>query len=343
MTNLTRRDFRSVKSNPGKSFLPRLGNIRLGIKKISSRGKEYPSEVNYFVVPPEVAAVYGENPKELHIIFPSEDVEMVAPRAYRWYGSKILKCKGNGEVALCYRSELTDGHKLLSGENESGDKHEQVGVKCPCPLLKSKECSIVLDLMVMLPRVSLGGVYQISTRSINNIRRVDDYLSFLQQTFGRFAKLPIRLTREMAETPYINEKDERITGKHWLLKFDLIANMQEAQQFLVDDKKMLTDGLLIAEPQDEDFETSVTDVKDVGDREPPEAEDAEAEAEAEIEDVKSGKPLPAQLSAIKNILKDEIFNENRKKFEEQANTVSTIHEASEMIQMLQEKKKIGVN
>ena len=46
--------------------LPRMGKIRLGIKKKSEKsGKEYPSAVDYFVCPPEVIAVYGDNPRDL--------------------------------------------------------------------------------------------------------------------------------------------------------------------------------------------------------------------------------------------------------------------------------------
>ena len=45
--------------------MPRLGKIRLGVKKTSDKtGAEYPSAVDYFVCPDEVKSVYGEQPKE---------------------------------------------------------------------------------------------------------------------------------------------------------------------------------------------------------------------------------------------------------------------------------------
>ena len=53
--------------------LPRLGKIRLGVKRENSTGTPYPSPTDYFVCPDEVRKVFGEKPKELRIMFPTED------------------------------------------------------------------------------------------------------------------------------------------------------------------------------------------------------------------------------------------------------------------------------
>lgn len=42
-----------------RARLPRLGRIRLGVKKVAASGKEYPAEVSYFVIPDELKAVLG--------------------------------------------------------------------------------------------------------------------------------------------------------------------------------------------------------------------------------------------------------------------------------------------
>ena len=47
-----------------QEMLPRIGKIRLGIKKKHSNGREYPAATDYFVCPPEVQAIYGPEPKE---------------------------------------------------------------------------------------------------------------------------------------------------------------------------------------------------------------------------------------------------------------------------------------
>ena len=52
--------------------LPHLGKIRLGIKKEKADGIPYPSPTDYFACPDEVRKVFGEKPKELRIMFPTE-------------------------------------------------------------------------------------------------------------------------------------------------------------------------------------------------------------------------------------------------------------------------------
>jgi hypothetical protein len=42
--------------------LPRLGKIRLGIKKKTDAGVSYPSPTDYFVCPDELKKVFGEKP-----------------------------------------------------------------------------------------------------------------------------------------------------------------------------------------------------------------------------------------------------------------------------------------
>jgi hypothetical protein len=52
--------------------LPRLEKVRLGIK-VQGDKNPYPRPVDYFVCPPEVQKVYTEKPRELRIMFPTED------------------------------------------------------------------------------------------------------------------------------------------------------------------------------------------------------------------------------------------------------------------------------
>jgi len=52
-----RQKFTRIKGLSSIRRLPRLGKIRLGIKKVTAKGKEYPSETDYFVCPAEVCRV----------------------------------------------------------------------------------------------------------------------------------------------------------------------------------------------------------------------------------------------------------------------------------------------
>jgi len=65
--------------------LPRAAKIHLGEKKISEKsGKEYPAAVDYFVWPEdyagELAELFGEKCREIPVMFPVDDREMVAPQ-----------------------------------------------------------------------------------------------------------------------------------------------------------------------------------------------------------------------------------------------------------------------
>ena len=90
--------------------MPRIGKVRLGVKKKAKSGKFYPQAVDYFVVQAdrstsEEAAsafheVYGDQPRALDIMFPTDDPREFFPQSYRRYGSGSgLICRGDGRIA----------------------------------------------------------------------------------------------------------------------------------------------------------------------------------------------------------------------------------------------------
>ena len=95
--------------------LPRVGKIRLGIKKQAKSGRDYPVATDYFVCPPEVQKIYGEKPKALDVIIPIEDPEVWASQYYRQYSrTRGLICKGDG--ATCRRMIDTKTGRFLFGD-----------------------------------------------------------------------------------------------------------------------------------------------------------------------------------------------------------------------------------
>ena len=216
--------FRRITSIKGLSEtrrLPRLGKVFLG-KKVKRNLQNpgcscapeegcfkctYPKETPYFVVPPEVAKVYKENPTQLRVKVPVNDLGVVFPQAYKYYGAgRGLKCTGDGEIA--YRM------------NEKTFAMEQVS--CPCPRLESKECQQTGVLNVILYEVSKAGVYQITTRSTNSIRDVNSGLEYVQCLLGRFAMVPLILRRVETETQFKGQK-----GTHYTLQILLDAESPE--------------------------------------------------------------------------------------------------------------------
>lgn len=170
-----------IKDFQGRGRIPRLGKIRLGIKKKGTKS-EYPSAVDYFVCPIEVRAVYGDKPKKLNIAFHSDELEEVFPQYYKRYGrSTGLVCKGDGETANCINTE--------TGEFEE--------VEClgrNCEYWKENKCKAIGNLYFMVRGVNRFGVYQLDTSSYNSILNINGGIEYAKKlTGGRLAVLPFIL------------------------------------------------------------------------------------------------------------------------------------------------------
>ena len=192
--------------------LPRLGKIRLGIKKVSTKtGKEYPSETDYFVCPAEIKKVYGDEPKELNIMFPLNDPEALFPQCYKWYGSGAgLKCRGDGETAL----RLNEDTKEMEERT------------CPCELLEEGKCKQVASLSFMMPGIKIGGVYQIDLSSYHSIVDINSGLDYAMAMLGsRIAMVPFVLRRVPKETHAEGKKQV-----HYTLQLELNIPIEYAQR-----------------------------------------------------------------------------------------------------------------
>jgi len=179
--------------------LIRIGKIHLGIKVKNPKGVEYPKATDYFVCPPEVQAVYGEQPDRLDVIIPVEDDEMWCSQYYRQYSrTRGLVCKGDGETCMRKIDRQT-------GDIANRDSKEVVwkeGLPCQgraCPDYQGKKCQEVMNLQFLLPRVPGLGVWQIDTGSINSIRNINDNAAMLRAVCDRVSWIPLSLTLEPKE------------------------------------------------------------------------------------------------------------------------------------------------
>lgn len=215
--------------------LPILGKIRLGIKKVSNKsGKEYPFETDYFVCPPEVQAKFGGNPKTLPVMVPVENEDMFFRQYYACYGSnQRLKCQGDGEKA---------------------ERRDEVGKKelisCPspenCEYGKTNKCHARTDVLLVLPDINCGGVYQISTGSVNSDIDIRSGLEMAKHLFGRVSWCPMQIERAEKKIP------DPTTGKmqaHWPVKLYPVATVSEANIIRQDTKRILERQERLALPE----------------------------------------------------------------------------------------------
>src|SRR4030042_179869 len=103
--------------------LPRQGKIRLGIKKENAEHIHYPSPTDYFVCPDEVKKVFGEKPKELRVMFPTDEESQWASQYLRCYSeSGSLICRGDGVTAVARVAISTDA--IATEESEVTELRE---------------------------------------------------------------------------------------------------------------------------------------------------------------------------------------------------------------------------
>ncbi|KXG77592.1 hypothetical protein AN618_09620 [Fervidicola ferrireducens] len=205
--------------------LPRLGKIALGVK--DEQG--IPRAVDYFVVPPEVQAIYGPKPKELDILIPSEDIDSFFPIFLKRYGEQYgLLCRGDGEVASVSADYIVSGggeeygiiynngrfiHAETGEELEVEDGSGRKWVKYPCPykeckFYKTQRCTEVATLNVILYKVpGILGVYSLDTGSFNSYVNIRNALTILRGIFGKVSFIPLKLKVRMQELhPFVKGK-----------------------------------------------------------------------------------------------------------------------------------------
>lgn len=284
--------------------MPRLGKIHLGIKKDKKKDgtpcTPYPTEVEYFVCPPEVQAVFGEKPTALKIMIPVEEPERFFPQYYKRYTTSLLQCKGGGEQAFCWAEE--------GGLKE---------VPCPCDYLKTGECKQVGIFCFLMPDVQGFGIYQITTSSKNSIIDLNSSLDMIRAIAGRIRMIPLILKREKMEIQRVEDgKPKKST--HYTLKIDLDEKMTLRQ--LQQAGQMKPETVLLP-PPDEDrddllypingFEPKADEAKETPEEKPKDAAKAkeddekkkarEKEAFEKAELVKSGHDLEALLKAYQEL------------------------------------------
>lgn len=201
-----------IKGLTEKKRMPRIGKLHLGIKITKNKaGKEcapYPRATDYFVYPEsdapggevldQLVKAYGEQPKELRIIFALEDEEGICSQYYRCYTrSRGLVCRGDGE--LCTRVLDTNTGYLPTKDTAETTMREMPCQGRECPDYQAGQCREVMNLQFMLPEISGMGIWQIDTSSINSIRNINSCLQMIRAIYGRVAMVPLVLALEKME------------------------------------------------------------------------------------------------------------------------------------------------
>lgn len=227
--------------------LIRLGIIRLGIKKKSSKGVEYPAQADHFVLKdaPEIATVYGDEPRELDVMLPYPDVERNFTAFYQVWAGGVLVCQGDGEYvryATPFTSSINQKSGRTSVKNAPGDTQVSNGMACtdfdwngshfdqgaevPCSggakdlysHCAACKLSSMLKVMMVDPRLFRMGYYQISTGSTRNYDTIMGTLEAMPA--DRLNGIPFKLRMVEEQTTFQDTDGKRKKTKKWFLQLE---------------------------------------------------------------------------------------------------------------------------
>ena len=204
----------AIKGISERRRLPRQGKIKIGekVQKENRNGKmvEYPVALDHFKVPEEVAAIYGQDPKELDIIFPVNDLEQIFPQYMKKYGKVGLHCKGDGET----------GTAMIDGEMVERECNPDEDPWC-------KGCMPKGTLSYIVPKVSSMRVYQTTTSGWNSIVNINSSLDMIRgMTGGKIAFIPLKLKVEPHDGTIITD-GKQFKKTVFVLQIDIEGTMTD--------------------------------------------------------------------------------------------------------------------
>jgi len=225
-----------IKGVTGVIRLYRLGKIKLGIKKENESGAIYPCQTDHFVCPEEVRKVFGEKPKELRIMFPTEDSSQWASQYLRYYSaSRGLICRGDSETAVAKIDTHTG--EIAVKESTETEMREITCSPGKCGYYQLGRCRRVMNLQFLLPDCPGFGVYQLDTSSFYSIVNVNSGLELVQGSCGRVSMIPLSLKLvEQEVQPEGKKKTVRVlslTAPYSIVEIQRYAQVPPGQVLLL--------------------------------------------------------------------------------------------------------------
>lgn len=215
--------------------------IRLGKSNTSAKGNLYPEDLDYFsfhsIPEPTRSAlikIYGERPRELDIMFVSDDILDIIPNDFKMFaqgkigsdgqrsGGKLL-CKGPGPTIIKDGDETIENPGIAEHWAQRDPTTRVIppracmGTKCPDYV--AKKCKQTMQVIFILPVYSWQVGFAIDTTSWNSIRSFIGLLTTTKVlTQGQLRHIPFKLVREETAIPYWDEKAQQDkVSTHWCM------------------------------------------------------------------------------------------------------------------------------
>ena len=230
--------------------MPRLGKVRLGIKVEPPDKNPYPRATDYFVLPDEIKHVLEDKPKQLNIIFPSEEKDKFIQQWLRCYSfTQGLVCKGNGVIAT-RKIDVETGDIARSTTQEWVFRDAWGCDPDTCEQYLEKQCRRVMNLLFMMPDVPGLGCWQLDTTSFYSIVNINSCIDLIRSICGRISFIPLKLSLEPLEVspPGITKKTVHVLAIRSDVK---LADIQRLA--LTPPERIMLPALQEEEPPDDLF------------------------------------------------------------------------------------------
>ncbi len=179
--------------------------VRIGLKKKTAGGKEFPSSVDYFICDDPEFAALGDKPREVLIRLPFATAADNFTTGLEFWRGKQLTCYSKGEPEsspIAYRVEsMVKPGDVLRGE-KMGRGAERQPITCgfrDCEFFKSKDCRPMGRLQFFLDGGRTDAVLQIDTKSWNTIEGIEATIGSAAAAGdlrGRLFKLSVRMEQK---------------------------------------------------------------------------------------------------------------------------------------------------
>lgn len=185
--------------------MPRLGEIRLGIKVEEPKKNPYPRPTDYFVLPELVQKYLGERPTKIPIMFPTENQNEFAPQFLKCYSfTQGMICRGDGIKGM--RKTDTETGDIANHTTKEWVFSEVTCDPDNCPQFMGDpergikpQCRRVMNLLFLIPEVPGFGVWQLDTSSFYSIVNINSGLDLIRRICGRISFIPLQLSLEPME------------------------------------------------------------------------------------------------------------------------------------------------
>jgi uncharacterized membrane protein len=202
------RIIRNQQTDPTGSTLPIIGKIKIGEKKVSSKGVEYPSAIDYFRISDDCKykemfkSVFGDKPRNLKVVFISDNINEVCHERFECWDKGRRWGFGDGLNFSIYDNSENVKKYIDVVKTENGKFVLKSDMQTDATgLMKGKKWDTMLTLRFVLPGLKgILGQWQFETKAAKvTIPSIIQAFDFVKERARTIVAIPFDLQIEMAK------------------------------------------------------------------------------------------------------------------------------------------------